>query len=153
MRRQTKTITCVFVISIWATRSFGTEPTPPASPPASANLQVTAHPHGSPAKFFLKSPKPPFPYHLERQVLATRNLRYNAIVKMTIDHGKIVSVVPAGGNPALAKHLADAIQKSWVADPSMNGTFTFPLKFQMGRGTQMEPSFPVTARPPAAQMR
>ena len=103
---------------------------------------------------FLKSPKPPFPYNLQREVVVTSNQRFNAIVKMTVDHGKIVSVVPCGGNPALAKHLADAIQKSWVADPRMSdGTYTFPLKFQMGRGTQMEPTFPAIARPPTVQMR
>lgn len=45
---------------------------------------------------FLKSPKPPFPYSLLREVTATRDMKYNAIVKLTIDHGKIVAVPMRG---------------------------------------------------------
>jgi hypothetical protein len=58
-------------------------------------------------------------------------MQYNAVVKVTIDHGKIVSVVPSGGNPALSRHLASVVQKTWVADPRMTGTFTLPTKFQI----------------------
>jgi hypothetical protein len=58
-------------------------------------------------------------------------MKYNAIVKITIDHGKIVSVVPSGGNEAVSKYLADTVQKTWVADPRMTGTFTLPNKFQL----------------------
>ncbi|HTD15969.1 MAG TPA: hypothetical protein VK673_12370 [Chthoniobacterales bacterium] len=57
-------------------------------------------------------------------------MKYNAIAKLTIDHGKITAV-PSGGNPALAEHLALWIQKTWVADPRLSGVFTFPMKFQM----------------------
>ena len=79
---------------------------------------------------FLKTPKPQFPYNLTREVIATRNREYNAIVRLTIAHGKITAT-PSGANPALAKHLAWAVQKYWVADPRLNGTFTLPIKFQV----------------------
>lgn len=153
MARQTKAIIWAFLVSVWATRISGAEPTAAASPEHQLQLSRTTTADGRPIKF-LKSPKPPFPYGLEREVLATRNLRYNAIVKLTVDHGKIVRVVPAGGNLGLSQHLARAVQTSWVADPSMHGDYTLPLKFQMRASeTQMEPRFPTNARAPSVPVR
>lgn len=93
-------------------------------------LNVPKHSYSGIAQPFLKAPKPPFPEALKREVMATRNMEYNAIVTLTIDHGRITAT-PSGGNPALAKHLAWAVQKSWVADPRLSGTFTLPFKFQV----------------------
>src|ERR1700756_4721608 len=115
-QQQISALIALFFGIVFATKLFGADPAPSAN---GAGLR------------FLKAPKPPFPYGMEREVAATRNMKYNAIVKLTIDHGKIVSVVPSGGNEALAKYLAETVQKSWVADPRMNGTFTLPNKFQL----------------------
>jgi hypothetical protein len=105
-------ITALLLGIVFSTRLFGADPT-------TAGMR------------FLKATKPPFPKSLVREVAATRNMKYNAIVKITIAHGKIVSVVPSGGNEALSKYLAETVQKTWVADPRMTGTFTLPNKFQL----------------------
>jgi hypothetical protein len=107
---------------------FGTDPATARSPEGSTELAASAfvgHKHA-----FLKTPKIPFPYYLERQVWGTRTMQYNAIIRITVDHGKITAV-PSGGYPALAKHLAWSVQKYWVADPGLSGVFTFPMKFEM----------------------
>jgi hypothetical protein len=109
-------------------RLFGADTAPTETPKVSSQSTVTNSADNAGLRF-LKAPRPSFPYWLKREILATRNLQYNAIVKVTIIHGKIVSVVPCGGNEALAEHLASAVQKTWVADPRMNGTFTLPIKF------------------------
>jgi hypothetical protein len=121
----TAAIACVFLLIAGELRLFGTDATLQSQKPS---------PKPTPFErlFFLKSPKPSFPSELEKEVWMSRNLQYNAIFKVTVDHGKIVSVVPSGGNPALSRHLARAVQKTWVADPRMNGTFTLPVKFQGG---------------------
>ena len=127
---QIKTIIAVLLSIAFATKLFGADPTPTGSPKDHTQSTVTTS-ASAPPLFFRKTPKPPFPWWLKREVLATRNMQYHAIVKLTIDHGKIVSVVPCGGNEALAEHLASAVQKTWVADQRMNSTFTLPIKFQL----------------------
>ncbi len=127
---QIKTIIALLLSTAFATKLFGADPTPSGSSKEPTRSTVTTCTNAPPL-YFRKATKPPFPWWLKREVLATRNLQYNAIVKVTIDHGKIVSVVPCGGNEALADHLASAVQKTWVADPRMNGTFTLPIKFQL----------------------
>jgi hypothetical protein len=123
-------IIAVFLLTVSTTQLLGADPTPSGNLKLSTQSSVGTSLLGDGSRF-LKSPEPPFPWWLKREVLATRNIQYNAIVKVTIDHGKITSVVPSGGNEALAKHLASAVQKTWVADPRMNGTFTLPIKFQL----------------------
>jgi hypothetical protein len=147
-------VVCLFLLTGIAPL-VGAEATPTGSPTVSDLSTVKTDANGAPLKF-VRSPKPPFPYWLEREVLATRNLKYNAIVKLTIDRGKIVSVVPSGGNELLAKHLAWAVQKTWVADPRMNGTFTLPIKFQIGnasRGSLIEPNLGSAPRAPSVPVR
>ena len=80
---------------------------------------------------FLKSPKPPFPNKFQREVVETGDMKYNAIAKLIINHGKIVAV-PIGGNHNLAQYLASWVQKHWAADPRITGTFTLPMKFMLG---------------------
>ena len=105
-RQQISALIALFFGVVFATKLFGADPAPSAN---GAGLK------------FLKAPKPPFPYGMEREVAATRNMKYNAIVKLTIDHGKIVSVVPSGGNEALAKYLAETVSRHSPGWPGASG--------------------------------
>ena len=131
MEKQTQisTTLAVFLLAAGPTQLFGADAAPTGTPNVHTRSTVVGS-AGLGRMSFLKAPRPPVPYWLKREMLATRNMKDNAIVKVTIDHGKIVSVVPCcGGNEALSKHLARWVQSSWVADPRMNGAFTLPIKF------------------------
>jgi len=123
-------ISATVLLAICSTRLFGAGDAAVESQNVQTHSKAAAYAGDRPTKF-LKSPRPPFPYWLKREISATRNMKNNAIVSVKIDHGKIVSVVPCcGGNEALSKHLAAWVQSSWVADPRMNGIFTLPIKIE-----------------------
>jgi hypothetical protein len=76
-KRQQIEATIVLLLGIvFATRLLGADPT-------TAGMR------------FLKAPKPPFPNGLVREVAATRNMKYNAIVKITIVTEKSLVSFPA----------------------------------------------------------
>jgi hypothetical protein len=129
-QQQMSTLIALFLSSIFVAKSFGADPAPSVSPQRYTHSDATASVNGVRMRF-LKVTKPPFPFGRMREVEASQNIKYNAIVKITIDHGKIVRVVPSGGNEALSKYLAEIVQKTWVADPRMTGTFTLPNEFQL----------------------
>jgi hypothetical protein len=110
---------------------FAAEPTPTTGPKTSAG-GVPPEWVGRDKHPFLKVTKPPFPFLLRNEVAATQGMKYNAIVKLSIDHGKIVAT-PIGGNSALANYLAQVVQSQWIADPRLTGTFTLPMKFRLLR--------------------
>ncbi len=118
-----------FLLLVGAANVFGADPTPATSPKTSVEgvppewVGPNKHP-------FLKSPKPPFPAHLRSEVARSQGMKYNAVVRLTIDHGKIVAT-PIGGNTTLANYLAQWIQNHWVGDLRLTGTFTFPTIFRL----------------------
>jgi hypothetical protein len=118
-----------FLLLVVAVKVSGANPTPATSPKTSLE-GVPAEWVGKDKHPFLKVTKPPFPVLLRNEVAATQGMKYNAIVKLSIDHGKIVAT-PIGGNSALVNYLARVVQSQWVADPRLTGTFTFPTKFRL----------------------
>src|SRR5580692_3218225 len=79
-----------------AANVFGAGPTPASSPRTSVE-GVPSEWVGRNKHAFLKSPKPPIPDQLRSVVAASQDMKYNAVVRLTIDHGKIVAT-PIGGN-------------------------------------------------------
>jgi hypothetical protein len=118
-----------FLLLVGAVNVFGAGPTPASSPKTSVE-GVRPEWVGRNKHAFLKSPKPPIPDQLRSVVAASQDMKYNAVVRLTIDHGKIVAT-PIGGNTVLANYLAQWIQNHWVGDPRLTGTFTFPLIFRL----------------------
>ena len=118
-----------FLLLLGAVNVFGADPTPATSPKTSVE-GVPPEWMGQGKHPFLKSPKPPIPYQLRSEVARSHGMKPNAIVRLTIDHGKIVAA-PIGGNPVLATYVARWIQNHWVADPRLTGTFTFSRNFQV----------------------
>jgi hypothetical protein len=112
-----------------AVNVFGAGPTPASSLKTSVE-GVPPEWVGQGKHPFLKSPRPPIPYQLRSEVARSQGMKPNAIVRLTIDHGKIVAA-PIGGNPVLGTYLARWIQNHWVADPRLTGTFTFPTTFRL----------------------
>src|SRR5580704_12094454 len=118
-----------FLLLVGAVNVFGADPTPATSPKTSVE-GLPPEWVGRNKQPFLKSPKPPIPDQLRNEVARSQGMKYNAIVRLTIDHGKIVAT-PIGGNTALANYLAQWIQNHWVGDPRLTGTFTFPMIFRL----------------------
>jgi hypothetical protein len=114
---------------VGAVNVFGADPTPATNPKTSVE-GVPPEWVGRDKHPFLKSPKPPIPDQLRNEVARSQGVKPNAIVRLTIDHGKIVAT-PIGGNPVLANYLAQWIQNRWVADRRLTGTFTFPMIFRL----------------------
>jgi hypothetical protein len=116
------------LLFIGAASGFGAEPVPVASAKGSAE-GVRPWWVGKNKNAFLKTPKPPIPDKLRSVVAGSQDIHPNAIVQLTIDHGKIVAT-PVGGNSVLANYLAQWIQNRWIANPKLTGTFTLPMNFR-----------------------
>ena len=119
-----------FLLLIGTVNVFGAAPTPATSPKTSSVEDVPPEWVGQGKHPFLKSPKPPIPEQLRNEVARSQGMKPNAIVRLTIDHGKIVAT-PIGGNTVLANYLAQWIQNHWVADPRLTGTFKLPMSFRL----------------------
>jgi hypothetical protein len=81
-----------------------------------------------PSRILLQSPKPPFPNWLKNNS-RWPEAKYSVAVKIMVEKGKTVQVVPASGNSTVAKYFADWVQRNWVFDPRASGTLTFPVTF------------------------
>ena len=85
-----------------------------------------------------RTPEPPFPYHLRSEIKATQGMQYNAVIKMTVTHGKVVNAWPSGGNAELSNYLADWVRQKWVFPAKMNGTLTLPIKFRYAENSRKD---------------
>lgn len=54
---------------------------------------------------YSRTPKAPFPYHLRSEISASNDMQYNAVVKIIVNRGKVVNVIPSGGDAQLSNYL------------------------------------------------
>jgi hypothetical protein len=92
MNRQTLVCSTVLFFSLSSVFAGG-----PSNLPNSQDPEVSPSSSTSPKQLgstYSRSPKPPFPFYLRSQINATRDMQYNAVIKIVVKHGRVVDTVP-----------------------------------------------------------